>query len=105
MMRASPQWPVHVRSNVRPSDPSPAPEDNVLPDLTADGRLPVGRHETTLEELLERFVETAPNPERRLLLYRALVLYVDFVRVVFPGARLWIDGGFVTHKPEAPEDI
>jgi hypothetical protein len=77
----------------------------VLPAMTEDGRLPEGRHEATLDEIRERFVEEAPNRARRDLIFRALLVYADIVRSLFPEARLWINGGFVTHKSEAPKDV
>lgn len=77
----------------------------MLPPMTPEGRLPVGRHPATLEELRERFVDLAPNSERRNLIFRALLLYIDVIAPYFPDARLWINGGFVTHKPEAPADV
>jgi len=77
----------------------------VLPALTPQGRLPVGRHEASLQEVRERFVDQAPHQDRRQLLFSALTLYADAVRQLVPEARLWIDGGFVTLKPEPPDDI
>jgi hypothetical protein len=67
--------------------------------------LPVGRHPATLDEVYETFVEQAPFRPRRELIFRALQLYVDLISGQFSSVRLWIDGGFVTHKTwEQPED-
>lgn len=77
----------------------------VLPAMTEEGRLPAGRHQATFDDLRQRFVEEAPNRARRELIFRALLVYADIVRSLLPEARLWINGGFVTHKPEAPKDI
>lgn len=69
------------------------------------GTMPAGRHQTTLAEIYTRFVEEAPFRPRRELIYRALTLLNDLVVPSFPNARLWIDGGFTTHKTWAePED-
>ncbi|PHV64641.1 hypothetical protein CSW57_22850 [Williamsia muralis] len=78
-----------------------------IPELGgAHATLPEGCHQATLEEIYQTFVVDAPHRAERDLMYRALVLYVDVLRTVFPTGRLWIDGGFVTHKLwRAPEDI
>ncbi|OHU52106.1 hypothetical protein BKG83_19825 [Mycobacteroides chelonae] len=68
------------------------------------GTLPVGRHQATLEEIYEHFVENAPFRERRELIYDALRLYAKIVVTEFGHATLWIDGGFVTHKTWPPND-
>ncbi|MBJ8342821.1 hypothetical protein JGU71_28415 [Antrihabitans sp. YC3-6] len=58
-----------------------------------------------MAEIYEHFVQNAPFRERRELIFRALTLHADMVANVFSNARLWVDGGFVTHKSWAePED-
>ncbi|HTQ21977.1 DUF6932 family protein [Mycobacterium sp.] len=67
--------------------------------------LPVGRHSATFDEVYEHFVEKAPFRERRELIYEALRLYAKVVAKEFSDVTLWINGGFVTHKPwAAPND-
>jgi hypothetical protein len=59
----------------------------------------------TLEEVRDLFVDQAPFKPRRELIFRALHLFTDLVWAVTPDARLWINGGFATHKKWAePED-
>ncbi|OIH85888.1 hypothetical protein BLJ79_03535 [Arthrobacter sp. UCD-GKA] len=75
--------------------------------LQSDGHLlpadtPYG---TTFEEIHRVFVENAPFRERRELIFSALTLYSKVVWSLTPDAKLWIDGGFTTHKPwAAPND-
>lgn len=60
----------------------------------------------TWGEIHELFVAQAPFRERRERLFNALQLFADSVWDILPGARLWVDGGFVTHKTwAAPEDV
>lgn len=69
------------------------------------GVLPEGRHPATFDEIYDRFVVEAPFRERRELIFQALTLHAKLVASTFGRARLWIDGGFVTHKTWAePED-
>lgn len=50
-------------------------------------------------------MEQAPFRPRRELVFRALQLYIDLISPEFSSIRIWIDGGFVTHKTwEQPED-
>lgn len=62
----------------------------------------------TLDELQERFVNEAPESQRdrRALVYTALSLHVTMIRRLFRGkVRVWVNGGFVTHKQwKAPRD-
>jgi hypothetical protein len=60
----------------------------------------------TWGELHELFVAQAPYRERRERLYAALHLFADAVWDIAPTAKLWVNGGFATHKPwAAPEDV
>lgn len=62
-------------------------------------------HEASLTDLFEAFVQNAPFREARQEIYRALEFYSELVWRRFPHARLWINGGFTTHKPwAAPND-
>lgn len=68
------------------------------------GRLPPGRHIGTWAELEATFVDGAPQRAQRQLVFRALRLWATMTWQLLPSARLWIDGGFVTHKSAAPFD-
>lgn len=60
----------------------------------------------TWGEVHELFVVKAPYRERRQRIFAALQLFADSVWEIVPDARLWIDGGFTTHKEwGAPEDV
>ena len=76
-----------------------------LPPLDADHRLPPGRHPATLAEVEALFVLAAPNRARRERLWTAMSLHMDAVRDTFGPVIVWIDGGFVTHKAPAPDDV
>jgi hypothetical protein len=74
--------------------------DVSLPPFNDFGYLPEGVHETTLEQMRERFVI---NPKRTLLWGR----FEEFLGwAVSTGkfSHAYIDGGFITNK-SAPEDI
>lgn len=74
-----------------------------LPALTQEGRLPAGAHAATLADV-EEFVTKAPHRAVRELIFSALQIHLQLLQAVVPHGRLWLDGGFVTHKPEAPKD-
>lgn len=76
-----------------------------LPPLDAQLRLPPGRHPAMLAEVEQLFVKSAPNRARRERLWRAMRLHMEEARDTFGPASVWIDGGFVTHKAPAPEDV
>ena len=67
--------------------------------------LPPGVHRLSLAEFRTMFVDDAPNSHHRQRLYRAFELYVECLDELLPGATLWIDGGFVSHKADPPFDI
>jgi hypothetical protein len=78
----------------------------MLPSLDpTTGFLPLGAHTATLAEIHDTFVSAAPNPGRRQLIFDGLVVYFDAVRSFFPSGLALVDGGFTTHKPEAPHDV
>lgn len=82
------------------------PGGPLLPQLTSEGRLPPGRHRATFQDVHDRFVASAPFSQERELVFRALVIWAQRVWSIFPDARLWVDGGFVTHKEwAAPKDV
>jgi hypothetical protein len=73
--------------------------------LNGEGLLPVGVHTATLTEVEAAFVTGAPFESERRVVFEALALYARLVWARFPDARLWINGGFVTHKTwAAPKD-
>nr|WP_209447713.1 hypothetical protein [Rhodococcus qingshengii] len=55
-----------------------------------------------------RFVDEAPEAtrERRELIFDAVQLHIKLLRRLFRGhpVRLWINGGFTTHKAWTPRD-
>jgi hypothetical protein len=77
----------------------------VIPSLGADARLPKGRHAASLAEVEEVFVVNAPNAQERARLFEVLGHYLAQLRNIFGSGVLWLDGGFVTHKTEVPDDI
>jgi hypothetical protein len=70
--------------------------------------LPAGVYPATLAEVRQRFVDQAPEStrERRTLIFEALDLHLKVVKRLFTGhdISIWLDGGFVTHKPMPPRD-
>jgi hypothetical protein len=62
-------------------------------------------HAATFDEIHQVFVLGAPHTARRETIFAALRLYADLVWSFFPSARLWINGGFVTHKDSPPHDV
>jgi hypothetical protein len=74
-------------------------------ELNEKGRLLPGRHRTTLQEIEQFFVDGAPHRERRRLIYRGFVTWLEILRTLCPNVTLWIDGGFTTHKDVPPKDV
>ncbi|NQX10392.1 hypothetical protein HQQ80_02000 [Microbacteriaceae bacterium VKM Ac-2855] len=63
-------------------------------------------YRVTFADVHQLFVAEAPFRERRQRLYDALVLHAECVWEVLPEAKIWVDGGFLTHKTWAePEDV
>ncbi|HET7689114.1 MAG TPA: hypothetical protein VFK41_01940 [Nocardioidaceae bacterium] len=77
----------------------------MLPALTHDGLLPPGRHKSTVVEVYDRFVKTAPNRSERDDIFSAFELWRSRALAEFGAGVLWINGGFVTHKAAAPHDL
>ena len=71
------------------------------------GLLPAaqGPYVCTLDEVHEQFVTNAPHRAVRERIFEALRLWIDLAEDVFGPGRLWINGGFVTHKPHPPKDV
>ena len=74
-----------------------------IPPLEADGYLPEGIHDCTLEELQSRFGEDT-DVACRSLLFSRLHEYVQELRSTERDFVLLIDGSFVTGKAR-PNDI
>jgi hypothetical protein len=63
-------------------------------------------YRVTMSDVHSLFVASAPFKERRERLFRAFALYAETIWTEIPGALLWIDGGFITHKSwEEPHDV
>jgi len=71
-----------------------------LPPFTYHGYLPEGVHDTTVENLLERFVFNAA----RRALWERLISFHEWAVSTGSFTYAYIDGGFVTTKAQ-PEDI
>lgn len=72
------------------------------------GTLPPNQfpYRVTLADVHDVFVVRAPFRERREQLFMALSLYSSAIWDLLPDARLWVDGGFTTHKDWAsPSDV
>jgi hypothetical protein len=72
-----------------------------IPSLTADGLLPVGVHDATLEEVEQAF---GLRTERRVELFQKLTLFLEFARTFGVFEAIIVDGSFVTDK-DSPGDI
>lgn len=64
-----------------------------------------GRHTSTLSCAYETFVERAPHREQRELIWQAFEMWCSAIERIVKVHQYWLDGGFVTHKPEAPQDL
>lgn len=71
-----------------------------IPELTSNGELPPGEYEVTIDEVEERFGSS--NPKRKALMkgLRAAARNLKEAGI----QRIWINGSFVTSKPE-PKDV
>lgn len=65
---------------------------------------PAGFFETSLEELQIHCVDPFPDSDRRKALYAGAVVYFQQLSNIGCDLEIWIDGSFVTQKPE-PDDI
>jgi hypothetical protein len=71
-----------------------------LPSFNYHGYLPEGVHDTTFDEMKERFVI---NPQRALL-WDQLHVFLHWALSVGSFSYAYVDGGFITNKAN-PEDI
>lgn len=74
-----------------------------LPKFTSHGILPKGIHESSLEEIRERFCSYG-DVERREELFKSLCSYIETVRKHNVEFYICIDGSYVTQK-ESPGDL
>jgi hypothetical protein len=74
-----------------------------IPPLNANGLLPAGIHDTTLEEIRDRFGRFQES-DRRLQLFVRLAEFLQAGRASGLFRELLIDGSFVT-SVTAPNDI
>ena len=72
-----------------------------LPALRADGTLPTGVHQATLDEVFAAFPATTPE---RQALNAALTHCVATVRRLHLADQIALDGSYVTSKPD-PADV
>lgn len=66
--------------------------------------LQAGIHRMTMDTFRETFVSSVPETSRRLQLFSHLDQWVARLRQLNVTATLWLDGSFVTRKPE-PGDV
>lgn len=66
--------------------------------------LSAGIHHMTMREIRARFVLPFPNDLSRPRLYNNLTRWVEELRAARIGATLWVNGSFVTAKPN-PADL
>jgi len=74
-----------------------------IPDLDADGLLPAGVHDCTIDEVAQRFGQFKRS-DRRVVLVQQLRDYCSELKGVTVARFIVLDGSFVTDKEE-PEDI
>lgn len=81
----------------------------MIPELDpATGRLPFvdarAPCEASVAEVHERFVDGVPAPQHRQRIWAAFELWHSLASDVFPNARLWISGSFLTDV-DRPSDL
>lgn len=65
---------------------------------------PVGLHPTSLTELYRLCVESFPDSVTRPAIFEALSSGIEYLRDTGVPGKLWIDGSFLTDKPD-PNDV
>lgn len=70
----------------------------------ANGNLPTGVHEWTLERVFEVFVDEFPDSPTRKQISMGFSRFLLEVIDIYGNFRIWIDGSFTTTK-EGPDDI
>ena len=64
-----------------------------------------GPYLCTLDEVHAHFVTQAPHSVERGRIFHALELWIARAEDALGPGRLWINGGFVTHKRVPPKDV
>lgn len=72
--------------------------------LNSNGLLPVGRHQVTVEQFRQHFVDAFPASKTRGRLFRRWLQHRESLMSVIAVRSQWIDGSFVTAKTD-PGDI
>lgn len=62
-------------------------------------------HTATMTEVEAAFVTHAPHSGTREDLFSCLCTWTNLAAKVFGSGRVWVDGGFVTHKQSPPHDV
>ena len=75
-----------------------------IPALDADGLLPPGRHTASVAEVKAAFVDPFGGSASRMAIFTGWRMHRESLQNVVPGMYQWIDGSFVTSKPD-PGDI
>lgn len=75
----------------------------MIPELTADGFLPLGRYRATEGEIEDRFVTGIPTP-RRAEVWSHWLQATSHLRALVPVCAAWLGGSFLSQKPE-PDDV
>jgi hypothetical protein len=79
-----------------------------LPEVNAQGFLDPAPQPYlgSLDDLHQRFVVESPNHnEERRKVFAALRLHLELLSDIGGSAKVWVDGGFITHKAAAPNDV
>jgi predicted nucleotidyltransferase len=89
----------------KPGDGKRSPENlrMPIPALTADGLLPEGIHDCTLDEIRKRF-GSFQRTDRRCRLFERLESFVRAAKACGIVAAVLVDGSFVTDK-DVPSDV
>ena len=74
-----------------------------IPPFSLHGVLPSGRHVCTVAEVKARFGQADPLM-KRVLLWQSCEQYINWIRPMGCFDRIWVDGSFVTDKPD-PGDV
>lgn len=75
-----------------------------LPDFTAQGLLPSGVHDATVDDVHESLVAAFDGSVSREPIFRWWREHRAALDFICPVAEQWVDGSFVTAKPD-PADI
>ena len=75
-----------------------------LPDPDEHGLLPAGVHDSTLDEVGERY-GSFQQTDRRCRLFDKLKDFFDEVSKTLPGATILVDGSYVMQCVDNPSDI